>query len=189
MQVRLVDEDGDPVGVDEIGTLELQCGSLFGGYWGGNTGNHEMRADGWFTTRDRFMVDREGFYHHCGRVDDLFKVGGKWVSPAEVERALVAHEAVWEAAGIGAEDEEGLMKPLAFVVTNGGRMEDYWGFGKAPLPMLPAIAAPTTAGTGSDAQSYALIEASEPEPGMRHGRKMACGDRKARFRVVLTTGN
>ncbi|HEU0034771.1 MAG TPA: benzoate-CoA ligase family protein [Kofleriaceae bacterium] len=125
VQVRLVDEDGDPVGVDEIGTLELQCGSLFTGYWArGNTsesGLHELRADGWFTTRDRFMVDREGFYHHCGRVDDLFKVGGKWVSPSEVERALVAHEAVWEAAVIGADDDEGLIKPLAFVVTNVGQ--------------------------------------------------------------------
>jgi benzoate-CoA ligase family protein len=122
VQVRLVDEDGDPVGVDEIGTLELLCGSLFTGYWGGamGTGEHDLRPDGWFTTRDRFMIDREGFYHHCGRVDDLFKVGGKWVSPTEVERALVAHEAVWEAAVIGADDEEGLMKPLAFVVTNVG---------------------------------------------------------------------
>jgi len=122
VQVRLVDEDGDPVGVDEIGTLELSCGSLFTGYWGGGTaaGDHELRADGWFTTRDRFMVDRAGFYHHCGRVDDLFKVGGKWVSPAEVERALTAHEAVWEAAVIGADDDEGLIKPLAFVVTNVG---------------------------------------------------------------------
>lgn len=122
VQVRLVDEDGDPVGVDEIGTLELSCGSMFRGYWsgGGNTGNHELRADGWFTTRDRFMVDREGFYHHCGRVDDLFKVGGKWVSPVEVERALTAHESVWECAVIGADDEEGLIKPLAFVVTNVG---------------------------------------------------------------------
>jgi benzoate-CoA ligase family protein len=122
VQVRLVDEDGDPVGVDEIGTLELFCGSLFSGYWGGGstTGEHDLRADGWFTTRDRFMIDRAGFYYHCGRVDDLFKVGGKWVSPLEVERALVAHEAVWEAAVIGADDEEGLIKPLAFVVTNVG---------------------------------------------------------------------
>jgi acyl-coenzyme A synthetase/AMP-(fatty) acid ligase len=104
VQVRLVDEDGDPVGVDEIGTLELSCGSLFAGYWGGGaTGEHDLRGGGWFTTRDRFMVDRAGFYHHCGRVDDLFKVGGKWVSPTEVERALVAHEAVWEAAVIGAD--------------------------------------------------------------------------------------
>ncbi|MBA3391871.1 MAG: AMP-binding protein [Deltaproteobacteria bacterium] len=121
VQVRLIDEDGDPVGIDEIGTLELQCGSLFTGYWGGsNTGEVFLRSDGWFTTRDRFMIDREGYYHHCGRVDDLFKVGGKWVSPSEVERALVAHEAVWEAAVIGADDEEGLIKPLAFVVTNVG---------------------------------------------------------------------
>jgi benzoate-CoA ligase len=121
VQVRLVDEDGDPVGVDEIGTLQLTCGSLFAGYWGGGaTGDHELGGDGWFTTRDRFMVDRAGFYHHCGRVDDLFKVGGKWVSPLEVERALTAHEAVWEAAVIGADDDEGLIKPLAFVVTNVG---------------------------------------------------------------------
>jgi benzoate-CoA ligase family protein len=122
VQVRLVDEDGDPVGVDEIGTLELHCGSLFTGYWGGGgeAGNHELRADGWFTTRDRFMIDREGFYHHCGRVDDLFKVGGKWVSPTEVEQALIAHEAVWEAAVVGVDDDEGLIKPLAFVVTNVG---------------------------------------------------------------------
>jgi benzoate-CoA ligase len=125
VQVRLVDEDGDLVGVDEIGTLELLCESLFPGYWGGATpGEAFLLPDGWFRTRDRFMVDREGFYHHCGRVDDLFKVGGKWVSPAEVERALVAHEAVWEAAVIGAEDDEGLIKPLAFVVTNVGHTGD-----------------------------------------------------------------
>jgi benzoate-CoA ligase family protein len=122
VQVRLVDEDGDPVGIDEIGTLELSCGSLFTGYWGGSStsGEQELRADGWFTTRDRFLVDLAGFYYHCGRVDDLFKVGGKWVSPAEVERALTAHEAVWEAAVIGVDDDEGLIKPLAFVVTNVG---------------------------------------------------------------------
>ena len=121
VQVRLVDEDDDPVGVDEIGTLELQCGSLFTGYWGGGKeGEADLGADGWFTTRDRFMVDKAGFYHHCGRVDDLFKVGGKWVSPIEVENALTAHDAVWEAAVIGAADDEGLIKPFAFVVTNVG---------------------------------------------------------------------
>jgi len=122
VQVRLVDEDGDPVGADEIGTLELQSGSLFTGYWAGQgaTTAGELRADGWFTTRDRFMIDKEGCYHHCGRVDDLFKVGGKWVSPSEVENALIAHEGVWECAVIGADDDEGLIKPLAFVVTNVG---------------------------------------------------------------------
>jgi benzoate-CoA ligase family protein len=120
VQVRLVDDDGDAVGVDEIGTLELQCGSLFTGYWGGGDVDGDLHPDGWFTTRDRFLVDGAGYYHHCGRVDDLFKVGGKWVSPVEVERALTAHEAVWECAVIGADDDEGLIKPLAFVVTNVG---------------------------------------------------------------------
>jgi lactaldehyde dehydrogenase/glycolaldehyde dehydrogenase len=57
------------------------------GYW--NDTRMTLR-DGWFTTRDRFMVDGEGNYYHCGRVDHLFKVGGKWVSPQEVERALTA---------------------------------------------------------------------------------------------------
>ncbi|HEX6904238.1 MAG TPA: iron-containing alcohol dehydrogenase [Thermoanaerobaculia bacterium] len=70
-------------------------------------------------------------------------------------------------------------KGINFVHTNGGRMEDYWGAGKAQRPMLPSIGIPTTAGTGSEAQSYALI--SHPET----RQKMACGDRKARFASVL----
>src|SRR5262249_53380788 len=65
-------------------------------------------------------VDPDGFYFHCGRKDDLFKVGGKWVSPAEVERTLLRHEAVWECAVVGVEDDEGLTKPLAYVVPNVG---------------------------------------------------------------------
>jgi acyl-coenzyme A synthetase/AMP-(fatty) acid ligase len=119
VSARVVDEDGLPVGADEIGTLELRSPSMFIGYWGGDPGDTAFR-DGWFTTRDRFMVDKQGVFHHCGRVDDLFKVGGKWVSPLEVERALTAHEAVWECAVIGADDEDGLIKPLAFVVPNVG---------------------------------------------------------------------
>lgn len=70
-------------------------------------------------------------------------------------------------------------KGINFLLTNGGRMEDYWGFGKAARPMLPAVGVPTTAGTGSEAQSYALISQAGTH------RKMACGDRKARFRTVL----
>lgn len=76
-------------------------------------------------------------------------------------------------------------KAINFLFTNGGEMADYWGFGKAEDPMLPSIGIPTTAGTGSEAQSYAVIAQTEAEPGWRHGRKMACGDRKARFSRVL----
>lgn len=70
-------------------------------------------------------------------------------------------------------------KGINFLYTNGGRMQDYRGFGKATKPMLPSIGVPTTAGTGSEAQSYALI--ADPETHM----KMACGDRKAAFRIAI----
>jgi alcohol dehydrogenase len=70
-------------------------------------------------------------------------------------------------------------KGINFVHTNGGNMRDYWGFGKAQKPMLPMIAIPTTAGTGSEAQSYALISDAETHV------KMACGDPKAAFRLAI----
>ena len=70
-------------------------------------------------------------------------------------------------------------KGVNFLLTNGGRMEDYWGSNKATRPMLPSIGVPATAGTGSDAQSYALISQEQG------GVKMACGDPKAKFRTVV----
>src|SRR5262249_23806005 len=70
-------------------------------------------------------------------------------------------------------------KGVNFLLTNGGRMADYIGFGKATKPMLPSIAVPTTAGTGSEAQSYALIADEKTH------MKMACGDRKVAFRVAI----
>jgi benzoate-CoA ligase len=115
--VRVVNDAGEEVGADEIGTLEIRGPTVAIGYW---NDNRSTLRQGWFKTRDRFLVDRDGNYYHCGRGDDLFKVGGKWVSPAEVEQALLAHEAVWECAVIGADDEDGLIKPLAFVVPNIG---------------------------------------------------------------------
>jgi alcohol dehydrogenase len=81
--------------------------------------------------------------------------------------------------GLGGGSAMDCAKGINFVLTNGGRMEDYRGFGKASRPLLPAIGVPTTAGTGSEAQSYALI--SHPES---HA-KMACGDAKARFVEVI----
>jgi len=115
--VRVVNEAGEEIGADEIGTLEIRGPTVAVGYW---NDNRSTLRQGWFKTRDRFLVDRDGNYYHCGRADDLFKVGGKWVTPAEVEEALLAHEAVWECAVIGADDEDGLIKPLAFVVPNIG---------------------------------------------------------------------
>ncbi|CAM2065056.1 Iron-containing alcohol dehydrogenase [Sulfidibacter corallicola] len=70
-------------------------------------------------------------------------------------------------------------KGINFLLTNGGRMEDYWGYGLAKKPLLPSIGIPTTAGTGSEGQSFALISQEGTH------RKMACGDRKARFSAVI----
>jgi benzoate-CoA ligase len=148
-EARIVDEEGQAVGPNVIGTLQLRGPTLLAMYW--STGEadpsgpgavpaiahepdqvwHRLQwpeaawpgahwREGWFTTRDRFMRDEGGNYYHFGRIDDLFKVGGKWISPAEMERALGAHESVWECAVIGAEDEDGLTKPMAFVVPNVG---------------------------------------------------------------------
>lgn len=81
--------------------------------------------------------------------------------------------------GLGGGSSMDCAKGINFLLTNGGRMADYQGYGKATQPMLPMIAIPTTAGTGSEGQSYALISDAKTHV------KMACGDRKAAFRVAL----
>ncbi len=81
--------------------------------------------------------------------------------------------------GLGGGSAMDCAKGINFLLTNGGKMEDYWGIGKATKPMLPSIGIPTTAGTGSEGQSFALISRESDH------RKMACGDKKARFRTVI----
>ena len=81
--------------------------------------------------------------------------------------------------GLGGGSAMDCAKGINFLLTNGGKMEDYWGFDKASRPMLPSIGVPTTAGTGSEAQSFAVIEQAST------GQKMACGDTKARFGTVI----
>src|SRR5262249_33828894 len=81
--------------------------------------------------------------------------------------------------GFGGGSSMDCAKGINFLYSNGGQMQDYWGRGKATKPMLPMIAVPTTAGTGSETQSFALISDA------RTHVKMACGDKKASFRVAL----
>jgi benzoate-CoA ligase len=76
--------------------------------------------DGWLVTGDKYVRDADGYYWHAGRSDDMLKVGGIWVSPVEVEGALIAHEAVLECAVVGCADDAGLVKPKAFVVPKPG---------------------------------------------------------------------
>src|SRR6266851_3712438 len=97
----------------------------------------------------------------------------------EVGRAFAASAGVDSIIGLGGGSSMDCAKGINFVLTNGGRMQDYWGYGKASQPMLPMIGIPTTAGTGSEAQSFALISDAETHV------KMACGDPKAAFRVAI----
>jgi acyl-coenzyme A synthetase/AMP-(fatty) acid ligase len=75
----------------------------------------------WFYTGDRYRVDEDGFYWYEGRADEMFKVGGLWVSPVEIEKVLMEHSAVQEAAVVGAQEEEGLTRIHAFVVLRPGQ--------------------------------------------------------------------
>jgi alcohol dehydrogenase len=97
----------------------------------------------------------------------------------EAGRAHAAACGIDSIVALGGGSSLDCAKGINFVLTNGGTMRDYWGFGKASRPMLPSIGVPTTAGTGSEAQSYALI--SDPETHV----KMACGDPKAAFRIAV----
>ena len=97
----------------------------------------------------------------------------------EAGRAFAQPASVDLIVGLGGGSSMDCAKGINFVLTNGGNMRDYWGYGKASRPLLPMIAIPTTAGTGSEAQSYALISDAETH------LKMACGDAKATFRAAI----
>lgn len=97
----------------------------------------------------------------------------------EAGRAHAASLRIDSIVAVGGGSSLDCAKGINFVLTNGGTMRDFWGFGKASRPMLPSIGVPTTAGTGSEAQSYALISDAETHV------KMACGDPKAAFRVAI----
>ena len=97
----------------------------------------------------------------------------------EAGRAFAAPLAIDSIIGLGGGSSMDCAKAINFVLTNGGRVQDYWGYAKASRPMLPMIGIPTTTGTGSEAQSYALISDAATHV------KMACGDPKATFRVAI----
>jgi 4-hydroxybenzoate-CoA ligase len=118
--VKIVDEHGDAVGAGEVGELLVHGPSAGEGYWNQRVKTRITFQGAWVRTGDRFWRDRDGYYHYCGRSDDMFKVSGMWVSPFDVEAALVSHEAVREAAVIGKEDADGLIKPKAFIVLREG---------------------------------------------------------------------
>jgi acyl-coenzyme A synthetase/AMP-(fatty) acid ligase/alkanesulfonate monooxygenase SsuD/methylene tetrahydromethanopterin reductase-like flavin-dependent oxidoreductase (luciferase family) len=123
VEIRLADDEGRPVPGGDPGRLWIRSESNTTGYWRRSDETRELVMGPWLRMGDMLAED-DGVYRHLGRSDDLFKVDARWVSPSEVEAALVAHDAVAEAAVIGRADEEGLMKPAAYVVLAPGASED-----------------------------------------------------------------
>lgn len=115
-EARLLDEAGQPVSAGQQGLLWVRTPSAAAGYWQRPEDTGRAFDGSWFRTGDVYYVDADGHWVHCGRHDDLFKVAGQWVIPAEVEAAALRHPDVLEAGLVGAEEERGLMKPYLFVV-------------------------------------------------------------------------
>jgi 4-hydroxybenzoate-CoA ligase len=122
--LKIVDEEGHDVADGEIGELVVRGPTAGEGYWNQRAKSRRTFAGEWTFTGDKYVRETNGYYHYCGRTDDMFKVSGMWVSPFEVEAALASHEAVLEAAVIGKADADGLIKPKAFIVLRSGFAAD-----------------------------------------------------------------
>ena len=119
-ELRLVDDEGGPVAQGEVGELQIAGPTSALLYWNNRARTRATFQGQWTRSGDKYLIDADGWYVYAGRSDDMLKVSGLYVSPIEVESALITHEAVLEAAVIGKEDEEKLTKPLAYVVLKSG---------------------------------------------------------------------
>ncbi len=117
---QLVNERGLVVEAGELGELAINGPSASDGYWNEREKNLHTFVGPWTYTGDKYTQDTQGYYHYCGRSDDMFKSGGNWVSPFEVESALITHASVLEAAVVPRQDEHGNQKPAAFVILQSG---------------------------------------------------------------------
>ena len=117
-EAMVVDEHDRPVSHGEPGELIVKGPSAADGYWNQREKSRRTFRGEWTYTGDTYTRDAEGYFRFQGRADEMLKVSGVWVSPFEVEEALIAHPAVLEAAVVGKEDRDGLTKPRAFVVLN-----------------------------------------------------------------------
>jgi benzoate-CoA ligase family protein len=116
-ELRILDDDGKPVAVGEAGNLLVKGASAAPFYWRQREKSRRTMLGDWTATGDRYRVDEDGFYWYEGRADDMLKVGGEWVSPIEIENALMEHPAVREAAVVGV-PVEGVMRVRAVIITD-----------------------------------------------------------------------
>ena len=123
-KTRLVDEAGADVADGAIGELLVSGPSAADGYWNQRDKSRATFEGGWIRSGDKYVRCADGYFTYQGRTDDMFKVSGIWVSPFEVESALISHSAVLEAAVVPKEDHDGLIKPRAIVVLKRGKIAD-----------------------------------------------------------------
>ena len=123
-EVRLVDEHDEDVAEDDVGELLVRGPSSADGYWNKRDKSQSTFQGHWTRTGDKYERTKEGRYVYCGRTDDMFKVSGIWVSPFEVEQALVEFPSILEAAVVARADDKDLVKPAAFIVLNEGETID-----------------------------------------------------------------
>ena len=119
-EAKIVDETGQSVPAGVIGNLWVKGQSAFAEYWKKPELTAQTKVGGWVMTGDKFLRDPDGYYHYCGRADDMMKVAGMWVSPGEVENILLGHPVVAEAAVVARADAMGLVRPAAYVVLRAG---------------------------------------------------------------------
>lgn len=116
---RIVDGDGRDCGPGEVGTLWVGGDSALAFYWQRAAKTRDVVRGRWVVTGDQFVRDEHGHFFYRGRADDMMKVGGRWVSPQEIEAALLQHEGVAE-VGVAPFEKDGLVKPMAFVILEAG---------------------------------------------------------------------
>ena len=120
-ELRILGDDGEPVAAGQVGELQINGPTAAMGYWNNRDKTRDTFRGTWTRSGDKYAIDADGYYVYSGRSDDMLKVSGIYVSPIEVEAALISHPAVLEAAVIGRADDEELVKPMAYVVLKGGR--------------------------------------------------------------------
>jgi benzoate-CoA ligase len=119
-EAEIVDAEGRALPAGEMGTLRIKGDSAALCYWQAHEKSKATFAGDWCTTGDQFHADDEGYFWYHGRTDDMLKVSGVFVAPAEIENCLLQHESVVEAAVVGFDAGDGLIKPKAFLVLREG---------------------------------------------------------------------
>jgi len=117
---KIVDDEGREMPAGEVGTLYIKGDSIASGYWNKHEQTKKTFMGEWINTHDKFRLDADGYYWYAGRTDDMFKVSGQAVWPADVESLLQEHSAVLESGVVGVEADNELVKPMAFVVLKDG---------------------------------------------------------------------